>query len=104
MPRPQCPQVVEASCSFEQDGIIGHDSPTFASRDRFVQLQAVNSDVSNRSQWAALVAGADALGTVLQDLELMLVGDAHDSVHIARIPLKMNRHDHFGLWRDLAFN
>ena len=60
--------------------------------------------MSDRSQWAAFVAAPDALGAVLQHLELMLAGYTHDAVHIARIPLKVNRHDHFGLWSDLAFN
>src|SRR5262245_20061941 len=104
MPGPQGSQVVEASGPFEQDGIIGDNSATLSCSDCLVQLKAVDSDVSDRPQRAAFVAGSDTLSTVLQDLELMLVGDAHDAVHIAGIPLKMNHHDHLGLWSDLAFN
>src|SRR2546425_802440 len=64
MRRPESTQVMESGCALEEQRIMSDDGPTFSCGDGFVQLQAVDADVPDRSEWTALVTCPDALGTI----------------------------------------
>src|SRR5262245_1891404 len=95
---------MKAGSAFEEHRIIGDDGSPFTGSDGFVQLQAINSDVPDGSEWAALVAGPDALCAIFQHSQPVLVSQRHDSIHLAGISLKVGDHDHFRLRSDLDFN
>ena len=49
---------------------------------------------------SALIHRSVGMGDVLDDVEMMAVGDLHDGIHIAGIAEIVNDHDRFGLGRD----
>src|SRR5687768_7004915 len=104
MRRSQISEIVKSRSPFEQDGVIGYDSASFARGDRLVDLEAIDGNVGHGTQRAALVTGTNTLRAVFDHAAVVLFRHWQNSIHIARITLQMDHHDGFRLGSDLTLD
>jgi hypothetical protein len=50
------------------------------------------TDVADRADPHAFIFGADGLGSVLDDLQSMLLGDCHQRLHVGGLAVEVHRH------------
>lgn len=77
--------------------VIDNDHTAFAaSCEVFALAEAVASNVAHQADLGALVLAADALCTVLNDLEVVLLGNFQDGPHVGYYAVQVNHNDAFG--------
>src|SRR4051812_1274743 len=80
------------------------DDSAVAAGDLLGLLQGEAGDVADGADGLAAVACAPSLGAVLDEDQLVLVGNNFELLHAARITGKVDGDDGFGARRDLAFD
>lgn len=63
--------------------------------------EGVRADVTDGAGLLAFVAGAEGLGAVFDDQQVVFLGDGHDFVHGAGVAVQVDGHDGAGAGRDL---
>src|SRR5215469_10985758 len=104
MQRPERAKIVEACCAFKKNWIVCRNRAPFARCNRFVELQAIYPNISDRSDRSAFIARPQTLGTVFDYAKLMLAGDWQNAVEIGRTTLQMHRHNGLSLRRNAMFD
>ena len=89
--------VAEAARQPGQVLVVGGDHAAFAAGgEGLVLAEAAAGDVAQRAGLLALVDAAEGLGVVLDDEQLVLLGEGVDRVHVAHVAVEVHRHDGLG--------
>src|SRR5580704_18769707 len=76
--------VAQAATKRRRPFIIGYNHPTFASGHLLIRIKRKNTDITERSDLPAFVPCSQCFAGVLDDLQIVLLCDPHDGVHVAR--------------------
>ena len=80
--------------------IVDDQRTALAHRVVFRLVEGVAAEITDGAQRLALVAAHNALGRILDDLEVMAAGNVHDGVHLAGDTGVVDGHDNLGLVGD----
>ena len=92
--------VTVSQCPLIQSAVIGHQHAHFARRKDLPAHHRHGGNMPEGADLSTLVHRSVGMGNVLDDIELVTVGDLHDGIHVARIAEIVNNHDRLGLGRD----
>ena len=86
--------VAEAAALPREIVVVGDDHAAFAAgREVLALAEAEAADVADRTGGAALVDAAEALRAVFDDLQIVLLRDRHDRVHVGDDAVEVDHHD-----------
>ena len=81
--------------------IVGNNSATVAERSQvLLNDEAYGGGVAEFSDLEAIAASADGLRVILDDLEIVLVGDLANGLHVGALAIEVDWHQQFGAGRD----
>ena len=88
---PQQPHLVRQSV------VIGRDETRVAETAKVLaREERETAKVAKAADLAAMIRGADGLCRVLDDLQIVLVGERDDGAHIGGLAKQVDRHQHLG--------
>ncbi len=71
--------------------------------ERLQRLEAEEAGITERADVASFVRGAERMGTILDDSEIVPSRNSHHAIHVAREAVEMRRHDGARVGCDGAF-
>lgn len=95
---------MEQFAILHENVVVGEDESAFAGGQRLGRLAGERPDVADRPHLLAAPLAAVGVGGVLDQEEVVLVGDLADLVEIDRIPAEVDADDTDGFLRDLRSN
>src|SRR5665213_609368 len=85
-------------------GVAGNNHAAVAeAAEIFGRVEAETGHTAEAAGALALILGAERLGGVLYDDEIVPLGDVPQTFHVGALAKQVNRHDGAGARRDLAF-
>ena len=84
--------------------VVGDKHSALTAHSDLCPLEAERADVSNGSRMNAVVKCPYRLAGIFYHSKVVLLGNLHDSVHVAGKSTKMDQHDRFCFWRDERFD
>ena len=89
----QVPLVVVAEGPLVQPGVVGDHHAPVAGVDGLEDVEGVGAQLPDRAEAAAVVGAAEGLGRVLQEQQVVLLGDGSQAVQVAGIADHVHRQD-----------
>ena len=80
--------------------IVGDDGSAFAGGNEFARLKTERAQIAHGAGAFALPHAAVGVGAILDDFEIVLLGDAEDLVHIGEAHAEMDGQNGFGFGGD----
>ena len=84
--------------------VIADDRAAFSAGNCLARLEAEAAQVTNGAQLFPAIHGQMCLAGIFDHLELVLLGDLHDAVHIAGLAHHVHGHDGLGVFGDPFFH
>ena len=94
----------EANHLLPQFGAVGEEHAAFRGRHQFVRLHAEDRGIGERAHRFAVIRRAVGVRGVFQNLEIVLLRNRDQCIHLRRHAEKVHDHDRLGARGDFLFN
>ena len=98
------PLILQMCCPCIERFIIRHNHSAFSGRNGLIAIEAKRRNIAECPDMLSLEIAAEAFRAILHHEEIVLAGNLHNALHIARMPIEMHHHDRLCLLRDLALD
>ena len=97
-------EIAQTSRVFRQAVVVDQEHAAFAGSDQLVGVEAEAARGTKRASASAAILGAVRLRGILDDLQVVALGNLEQRIHVHRVAVDVHRHDRPRPGRDARFD